>query len=384
MRSSRHCKKLPLALALLLPALALTPTGQAQGRRIKDTLVLASGESIQKVEVLSMTIAKVTYKKSGKEVIVPSNKLLSIQWHNAPEAMTRAESALRRGQFENAANLYLAAAKETKREVIQLQVKFFAARALAKLAAMDRKQAGAAQTAAKTYLAASKDGFYVPEARLIEAEMMTLQGKPAEAIKLLNAMDGDAIAQSWPLKWTAYAKTSLAQAQSSLGQHSKARSSYNQVVSAVESALGDTNANNHSLLNLKISALVQVGETYIAEKFYDDALKHFRNLASDGGKGLMAAAKAGEGQILYLQAKKEGQDGLLRQAQIALAQASVEPGSSAADAAKALYFMAKVLTALGDEKEADALVRAKSYYQSIRSTYPGTPWASLAADELNQ
>ena len=136
------------------------------------------------------------------------------------------------------------------------------------------------------------------------------------------------------------------------------------------------------LLALQTEARVMQGETFIDQKFYDDALAYFRTLAASGGAGLKAAAKTGQGQILYLQGKDKKDVRILRQAQLALAEAAIESDTNPPTSAKALFYMGKVLLALGD-KEDKGLARAKSYFQSVRISYPKTHWATLAKKELD-
>ena len=188
------------------------------------------------------------------------------------------------------------------------------------------------------------------------------------------------ISGGWPLRWIAHIQQTLGTAQYAQNKYSDARASYQAVAGAADSAMGQDNKHNAELTAIKTNSLVMQGETYIGEKMLNEALSYFQNLTNSNAKGVKAAAHAGQGQILFLQGGSDTTK--LRQAQLALARASIEPDTSDSTSAKALFYMAKVLTALGD-KEKNALARAKTYYRSVSSHYSNTPWAPLARKELD-
>ncbi len=369
-------------LLVLGVATSLLWAGPAAAQRIKDTIVCKDGRQLRGVEVLSMTVDKVTYKQKGSETVISSSQVDRVKWDDAPEAYRQAEIAESLGRFEDAAQLYLTATQDGKaREVIKVEARFLAGRAYLKTAGNSKTKAEAAGKTVEEYVSAAPDGFYLPEARIILGRVKILGGEAGAAEDLMTAMVTDASKGGWPNHWVAQAQFVKAQAQSVQGKHDEARNSYRAVVSTADAALGEGPQNNQELLALQVEAKVMQGETFIQQKFYDDALSYFRTLSSGGGTGLKAAGRAGEGQILFLKGKDKGDVRLLRQAQLALAEAAIEADTNPNTSAKALFYMGKVLQALGD-KEADSIARAKSYFESVTISYPRTSWASLAKKEL--
>lgn len=378
--TSKMTTKTPLLVLGL--AIGLFWAGPAAAQRIKDTIVCKDGRQIRGVEVLSMTVDKVTYKQKGSDTVISASQVERVKWDDPPEAYRQAEVAESLGRFEDAAQLYLTAAKADKaRDVIKLEARFLAGRAYLRTAGPSKTKAEAAGTTVEEYVAAAPDGFHLPEARIILGKVKIMVGDAGAAEDLMTTMVTDASKGGWPNHWVAQAQFVKAQAQSAQGKHDDARNSYRAVVSTSEAALGEGPLNNQELLALQVEAKVMQGETFIQQKYYDDALAYFRTLAATGGAGLKAAGKAGEGQILYLKGKDKGDSRLLRQAQLALAEAAVEADTNPNTSAKALFYMGKVLQGLGD-KETNGLARAKSYFESVTISYPRTSWASRAKKEL--
>ncbi len=384
--TTHHRKTISSGAALLLLGLATgllwAKPAEAQTKRIKDTIARTDGKQIRGVEVLSMTVDKVTYKQRGSENVISSSQVERVQWDNPPEAYKKARIADNLRRFEDAAQLYLTAAKDAKaREVLKLEAQFLAGRAYLKAAGNSKTKAEAAGSTVEAYVNAAPDGFYLPEAKLILGKVRIIAGDAAGAESLMAAVETDGSRGGWPNHWIAQAQFVKALAQSAQGKHDDARNSYRAVVSTADAALGQGPLNSRQLLVLQTEARVMQGETFIQQKYYDDALAYFRTLATSGGAGLKAAAKTGEGQILYLKGRDKADVRVLRQAQLALAEAAIEVDTNPSTSAKALFYMGKVLQALGD-KAANGLARAKSYFHSVRISYPGTHWAAKAKKEL--
>lgn len=354
----------------------------AQAKRFKDTLVCKDGKQIRGVEVSAMAVDKVTYKQGGNENFLSSAQVESIKWDGPPDAYKKAEIAESLRRYEDAAQLYLTAAADAKaREVVQRDARFLAGRAYLRAAGNSRTKAEAAGKVIDEYLSAAPQGFHLPEAKLIQGKVKILTGDAAGAESLMVSVVTEASTGGWPNHWVAQAQFVKAQAQSAQGKHDDARNSYKAVVSTADAALSQGPLNSRQLTSLQTEARVMQGETFIEQNYFDDALAYFRSLATSGGEGLKAAAKTGEGQILYLKGKDKSDVRLLRQAQLALAEAAIEADTNPTTSAKALFYMGKVLQALGD-KEANGPARAKSYFQSVRISYPKTHWATLAKQEL--
>ncbi|MHC4920660.1 MAG: tetratricopeptide repeat protein [Planctomycetota bacterium] len=371
-----------LLLGLCAAGFLCAEPATAQKKRVKDAILRKDGKQLRNIEVLAMKVDKVTYKQRGKENVISSSQVESVKWDDPPEAFAKAQVANTLKRFDDAAQLYLTAAKDEKvREVIRLEAQFLAGRACLMAAGGNKTKADAAGKVVEDYVNAAPDGFHLPEAKLILGKVKILTGDAAGAEDLMAVVEADAGRGGWPDHWVAQAQFVKAQAQSAQGKHDDARNSYKMVVTTVGAALGQGPLHNKDLLLLQTEAKVMQGETFIQQKYYDDALAYFRALASSGGAGLKAAARTGEGQILYLQGRDKADVRVLRLAQLALAEAAMEADTNPSTSAKALFYMGKVLQALGD-KEANGLARAKSYFQSVRISYPKTHWATLAKQEL--
>ena len=140
---------------------------------------------------------------------------------------------------------------------------------------------------------------------------------------------------------------------------------------------------------MKLEATVAEGETYLADKNYAQAVSFYRALAQQPPRGrdtaAYAAAKAGEGQALYLDAAASNKPAQLRQAQLALAEAVVLDTAGGETTAKATYFHALCLLALGSERETeDFRSRAMAMLDTVVNQYPSSRWASEARTARNQ
>ena len=126
-----------------------------------------------------------------------------MEWDSPPDAFKKAGIATAIKRYEDAAQLYLTAAKEAKREVIQLEARFLAGRAYLKAAGTNKTKAEAAGQAVEDYVNAAPDGFHVPEARLILGKVKIITGDAAAAEQLMVAVETDANKGGWPDFWVA-------------------------------------------------------------------------------------------------------------------------------------------------------------------------------------
>jgi TolA-binding protein len=367
--------KASIGLSLCIGLLITAPTA-AQN----DIILRGDNKHISKCKILKLEIDKVSYMKGGKEQEILVSRISGFRFGNIPESFTRGQSAENRTDYANAGKLFAECAAAAKDGPIKNSANFFAGRAFSLQAENDSAHANTAVAALETYLAANPNGYYMPEAQVRLAKARLAGGDAAGAEVMLAGMVSTATSGRWPLRWVTHIQQTLGTAQYAQQKYAAARSSFQGVAGSADSAMGQDNRHNVELTAIKTNSLVMQGETFIGEKMLNEALSYFQNLSNSTAKGVKAAAHAGQGQILFLQGASDATK--LRQAQVALAKASIEPDTSDSTSAKALFFMGKVLTALGD-KEKNALARAKTYFQSVTKYYPKTPWASKASRELD-
>ncbi|MEE2886708.1 MAG: hypothetical protein VX951_04690 [Planctomycetota bacterium] len=366
--------------AFLGSALCTSLLVSAPAAAQKDTILRVDGKHVTKCKILKLELDKISYSKGAKQQEILVSRTNGFRFGSLPEAFIRGQSAENRNDHLNAAKLFAEAEAATKNATIKSSAKFFAGRAYSIQAEREAAHANTAVAALEGYLSDNPNGYYMPEAKVRLAKARLAGGDAAGAETMLTDMVATASSGGWPLRWIAHIQQTLGTAQYAQNKYSDARASYQAVAGAADSAMGQDNKHNAELTAIKTNSLVMQGETYIGEKMLNEALSYFQNLTNSNAKGVKAAAHAGQGQILFLQGGSDTTK--LRQAQLALARASIEPDTSDSTSAKALFYMAKVLTALGD-KEKNALARAKTYYRSVASHYSNTPWATLARKELD-
>ena len=79
----------------------------AQG---SDTLIRKDGRRDRGIEIISMTVSDVTFRKGSEQFTVPSHLVASVEWAEPPDEFALAAAQIARGEFANAAELYAEAA----------------------------------------------------------------------------------------------------------------------------------------------------------------------------------------------------------------------------------------------------------------------------------
>lgn len=365
---------------------ALTVFGSLHAQaEIKDNLVTTTGKKIRGVEVLQAAATTVTFKQDGKETSMPANSLLDIEWHAPPESYVLGKAAMDKGQFGDAANYFAEAASKTEREPLKLEAQFFEGQALVRSAGADKALAGAAADKLQAFLSTAPKHFRAAAARLELGEAQLLAGRADDAAQTMKDLSDMAASEGLDPIWDARAKLALARAQTSAGKLNDARSSFRRAKSAAESIVATTVEPSPEVVGLVAASVVGEGDTYVAEQKFSEAVRYFERFQADKNQAIAAAALAGKGEALYLEAGDGGDSAKLRSAQIALAEANIADELGAETTAKALFYSGKVLLALGPDRETpDYQARALDYFKSVTTHYADTPWASKAAAELGR
>lgn len=370
--------KFPL---FLLGVLAAVPAESllAQGR-VQDVIVTTSGRRVRGVEITELTSTTVRYTRSGDTLDLPANSVAEIDWSEPPQGFLLGRTAARNGRFDEAANAFADGAKETKRAVLQVECQFLEADSLARAAGTDQQKAAFAADKLGAWISANDDGFRVPDATHALGRSQLVAGKADEAEATFRKLADDALAKGWAPVWGARARFELARALLAKGDLTNARSAFQQAQQAAQSAGGEQPSSE--LLSLMAEASVGVGETMVREGQFDEALRYFRDLSSRApNAAIRAAARAGEGEALYLRGKDPVDVESLRSAQIALAEANLLDPTAGEVTAKALYYSGLVLLALGpDHESSNYRQRALDYFASVTREYATSGWAALAAE----
>jgi TolA-binding protein len=368
---------LSLAVALVTPLAAQSA--------LNDTILRTSGQRDRGVEILEMTAANVKFKRGRDESTIPATEVLSVEWGGAPESYLLALAAHKRGEYTNAANLFAEAVKASQRDVFKAEAEYRAAEALVRAGGSAPTVAAEAVQKLNAWRSAHPDGWRLPAVLLDLARAQRLSGAAAEAEATLSQLEDTVVQQSLSQIWVARARLEKARVLSAQERVAEARSAYRSVGNTVRSldAGGDA-ALATEIAEIGTAATVGEGETFIQEGEFRQGLDFFEQLTNDSRQpsAVRAAAYAGKGQALYLQAEAAGNGEGLRGAQLALARATLLDSLSGQTTAKAYYYMGKILLALGDRETSDYKARAFSYFESVAKHYSDTPWAARASSEL--
>ncbi len=366
--------------AILLAALLALP---AAAQKVNDSLVKSDGSRLRGVEVTALTLKGAAFAKGKETQELPYHMLAEVEWSSPPDAFVSAMSAMDRGEYANAAQLFGEAVGKTERAVLKAEARFLQCKAAVSAAGGDASSASAAADALAALLAEVPDHWRTPEALLLLGRARRVAGKGTDAEQSLKDLDDRSVREGWGQVWSARAKLELALTLLDQNRADEARNAFQAAGSTADSALGSPGPDENELKAIRTNARVGEGETYVSAKDFPRAIEFFRSLASgNASPDLVAAAKAGEGQALFLQAG-DANPAQLRQAQMALAQASLLDAGSGETAAKANFYLGLCLLGLGMEKEGDTFkARARNYFQIVVKSYPSTRWASLARAEL--
>lgn len=374
----------PLAgpIALPLAVLLFAGAGTAQGGA--DTIVKRDGTSLRGVEITALLRAGVKYQRGGNEAELPAHQVAEVEWGNVPESFANAETAMARGDHATALQLFGDAAGAAERPVLKAEARFLQGRAAVAAAVTDKAVAATGAGHLRAWLTEFPDHWRVPEGMLLLGRALRLGGLYDDAATTLRELDERATREAWGPIWSARAKYERSLALMGHGKLLDARSEFQSAASAAQSAMGTAGGDKAELVDLKVAAAVGQGETLIHEKELQRAADYFRNMAGQSDPASMAAGKAGEGEALFL-AAVEGKDlDQVRRAQIALAEASVLDVTGGETSAKANYYIAKCLLALGDRAGSSYQARAQGYFRIVTRSYPRSRWAALARQELER
>ncbi|MEQ1631623.1 MAG: hypothetical protein ABL997_04565 [Planctomycetota bacterium] len=383
MNARTIAQRLPFRLlGLLLGSVAFVAAMPAQ--EASDIVVKIDGASLRGVTVTSFTLTsvKVTRNKEKDEVEIPPHQIADIQWGGVPDAFTSGLAALTRGEYESARQQFGDAANSSERPLVKAEARLLQGRAAVMAAAGDPTAAANAAGAMRAWLSEFQDHWRVPEAMYLLGRALRLGQVHADAETTLKDLDTRAGNDGWGTIWNARAKYELALCLLEQGKALDARSAFQSAGSTADTALASTGGQSPEMAAIKVNAKVGEGESLVQEKDYARASDYFRTLAQNDDLSLAAAGKAGLGEATFLGALDSKDGGALRAAEIALAEACVLDTGDGDTAAKANYYLGRVVATLGDRSSQDWKTRANAYFNVVARSYSTSRWVGPAKAEL--
>ena len=376
---------LPRSLALLsLAALVLTATGIPAQKKSKDTgsdrITTSQGKVLRKLEVIDEGFREITYKKSGKEQKIPTVEVTKIEWGDVPDSFERAGVAADKGDWEKAANLYQDAANASTRSAFTAAAGYLALDALLKTSTGDPTKASSAASAAQAWIDKNPDHHKTPDTMAMLGKFWLLAAQPDQALAAFKKLEATVNAKTLPTTWLARARYGQAISLTDKGDFQKARQAYG---SAAATLRNQDLSKDPEAAAIFVAAEVGTGETMMAEGKHEDAMRNFQQIKMVAGanEALKTAATCGEAAALVEIAIASKDHKKLRTAQDQLARVSAMDLLDGDSSAKALYYLGKVVMALGKD-EPDSARRSKRYFESVVQGYPDSSWAVEAQRAL--
>ena len=359
--------------AALLPAQAAS-----------DTIVKQDGASIRGVSVTTLTLTSVKFMRNKEEVELPPHQVADVQWGGAPDEFVSGLTAMTRNDYETARVQFGEAINKTDRPLLKSEARLLQGKAAVMAGAADPAAAANAAGALRAWIGENSDHWRLPEAMYLLGRGLRLGQSHADAEAALKDLDERAGRDGWGANWNARAKYELALCLLEQNKAMDARSAFQSAGSAADTAMAASGGKSDEMAAIKVNSKVGEGESLIQEKAYDRAAEFFRTLAQNEDPSLAAAGKAGQGEAMFFLASAANDAAALRNAEVALAEACVLDTGAGDTAAKACYYLGRVVASLGDRAGQDWGTRSKSYLQIVIKSYPGSRWASLAKAQLTK
>jgi TolA-binding protein len=348
-----------------------------------DTIVKQDGASVRGVSVTTFSLTSVKFLRNKEEVELPPHQVADIQWGGVPDAFTSGMAALARNDYETARQQFGEAVNKTDRAVLKAEARLLQGKAAALAGAGDPAAAANAAGALRAWIGEFPDNWRLPEATYLLGRSLRMGQAHSDAETTLKELDDRAGRDGWGAMWNARAKYELALCLLEQNKALDARSAFQSAGGAADTAMA-AGARTDEMAAIKVNARVGEGESLIQEKSYDRAADFFRTLSQNDDMSLAAAGKAGQGEAMFYLASASNDANGLRGAEIALAEACVLDTGAGDTAAKANYYLGRVLTALGDRAGQDWGSRAKAYFTTVTKSYPSSRWVSSAKAELTK
>lgn len=358
----------PLRALVPLALLAASPLAAA------DTIFLSNGQTIADVTVQTEELLNVSYKDGNDTKMVASDKVLAIDFERMPQALDRAESSVKDQFLEDALldfEAYVDEVLESEKPLTRYKwsTAYAMNRSLELRAAMgDHKGAIAA---ADKLIAKAPDSRYLPGAYLKKAEAIHLQGKPQDAVKVVEELGTVISEQGLSERWEL--------------ERDLAKLLYDDTVQAGQLQRGleeiIARAGDESPV-VRNRARVAIGEAQVAAGKLKEAEEAFSQVTADpkADDRTLAAAYTGLGDCLYQRGVDQNQSGeagqeVLKQAIVNYMRVAVVYKSEVLYTPKAMFYAGRCYDQFQD---VDSKERAQRLYTEVVRYFGGSSWAAEA------
>lgn len=364
-------RTLPLLLGLVLAAPAAAQRNDQlwfvdRDGSVRQTSGLVTENSLRTVRV---------QRGGDRESTYDAERVRRIEWGQVPTAFREGREYRDRGDHANAARKFREAATGSDRPVVQAAARLEAARALIDLGAREPARIGEALaelTQFKTDFPQNRD---LPRARLLAAQAVWLDGRPAEAAdafrQLFEQGTGATPTPGYGRQLCLEAGLAAARAFLDAGDGLRAREVFGALESAASSfAAGLAEAAEERRAAERVATEARLGEGFVmlAADQAAQAVPFFEARRGRGDETLRHGSDLGLGEAFLAQGK-------LREAQLKFASVSALDFSDRYRAARARLLLAETTQKLGD---AGAAGLARKVLTEVVERFGDTPAARRA------
>lgn len=353
---------------MLLTALLLAlPCAPAQ-----DRIERADGRTVTG-RLLDASLAEVQYAAGdGKPVKLPAAEVLGVEPAPATDLMRTGERAWTQRDWAGAANAFSAAAAAGGEPTwLASWAGLRHGESLLAWARAERGKAGDAVAALRAWCESHPDSFWIPRARIAQAQGLTIAGDGEGAARLLDELGNLAFEKRLAKSVELEIKVERSRAFISSRQASVAEAVLRDI--AVQDPPADAGRGVRSrMLALRGEAQILLGAAIEAASGAKAAAAYWEGLARDprAGSDVRAAALTGLATVAIA-------EGRLREAQLQLAEVVAVLDAGQEVRARALWELAEVTARLGDHP-----VNSRAYLERLLRECPDSSWAEPARAKL--
>lgn len=318
----------------------------------KVTIVTTGGKKIEGAQIQEDKFASIKYKPSrGPEEAIKGEEGAEIRFESAHPGLLSGLSQMNAGLYERAVKSFTAARNAAKDGTLQkVHASFWLGEALRHLGKDE-----ATKAALDEYARVPVDSWLAPRALYGLGLAQAAAGKQAEALASFKKLD-----TGYGERWRLQGKLGEGNALLALKKAGDARQAFEIANSGATGRQPD----------LAREAQVGIGQAYVLDKRYDDAVKFFDRLLGERGVDAESGggAWAGKGDCRYAQALEKGNNkDLLQEALLAYLTSTTRYAGSSSYA-RALYMAAEIYAKLGKPDQ------AKHQANELRSRFPDSPY----------
>jgi len=346
-----------------------------------DTITLASGETIDDVNITEETLKSVFYRKGGSTRDVDADKVVSISYDEFPSLVEKAESLVDEGDIEGAVSSYTLYVEGQIENPTERKDPWAPAYAAFRAVELNRGAGQFARVvdAADLLIGNFADSRFVPATYLAKAEAQRYSGQADAAKATLQSLASLVEREGLSQRYAFDAELALLEIDQSLSADERLKRA---------KALGSRAGSAYPTVRMRAEllegqTLVRVAEAAsdadAQNTALDQAMAKFDGLiASDAASdSVRAGAYVGRGDVLFFRAApKDDVEGLKAAGHEYLKVTVLYPGERA-HLLRALFFGGRCFHQIGalTASEVDQ-ARAQRIFQRLRNTFPNSPMAA--------